>query len=784
MINTPRRLLGTLAAASLGLSASVTSLAVTPAPLVLNPLKVERAGVGVATGATVLSVNAYGYEALKGFDRAVFPAFALDSRRALSADLELEKFSVFTEETRFVEVTERGEVEIPPPDIQLWRGKVRGDADSKVYLAVTPTSAQGYVSTGGELFIISSGEGGDQPTLIFGSKSEAAAKVNIADSLCAGALPGPAGAVPPHPNTGQEPTDRAAYVCKRFNIAFDTDNEFRTRLGGTTQAQNYVATILGGLNDIYQRDVAMKLNASYVRIWTVDDPWTATSSGAQLDQFVSYWIQNMGSVQRDLAHMLSTRGLGGGVAYLNATCSTGFGYGVSGNLNGSFPYPLVDHNGGNWDINVVAHELGHNFGTGHTHESGWYNPIIDGCGNGDCSQAFALGSIMSYCHLCSGGMANITLDFSPRVEATIRSWVDGGGSNCGVVLPRRATNPVGATYEEGDPVNLSASFETFGPATYQWRRNGVNLTPGGRFVGVNSPNLTISPSQPGDSGQYTLAITGDCGNLVSLAGTVVVNQTCPAGQQRPTITDNPDSVNAVAGQTVGFSVTATGATGYRWRKGTTDLFDNARFSGTGTPSMSITGVLESDAGQYNCEVAGPQCTTVSMLANLAVTPPPPAPFDLTAPAPGATGVPYNTSLPMSWNASVGAETYTFVLDDNADLSSPLIELADIPFPGLTVSPGTLQHSTVYYWRVTALSPFGSTLGSPSTASFVTFVPPTVCRADWNHDTQVDTIDLAILLGHFGTQVTPFSQGDANGDGLVNTVDLTALLAEFGRTNCL
>lgn len=774
-----------LTAGSLVLAAALTASGVTPAPLTINPLKVERAGVAAARGATVLSVDKVAYVALKGFERAVFPAVALDSGRALSADLELEKLEVFTSETVFVEMTDAGEVRLPPPDIQLWRGKVRGDAESKVYLAITPDNVQGYISTGGELFMISSGEKGDQPTLIYGAGSEAARNVNITEPVCAGGLAGPMGDLPARPNTGEGTTDRGGFVCKRFNIAIDTDNEFRTRLGGTTQAQNYVATIMGGLNDIYNRDISIKLNASYVRIWTTDDPWTAGSTGAQLDQFSSYWIQNMGSVQRDLAHFISTRSLGGGIAYLNATCSNGFGYGVSANLSGFFPYPLVNNVGNNWDINVVAHELGHNFGTGHTHESGWYSPVIDGCGNGDCTNAFQLGSIMSYCHLCPGGMANIKLDFGPRVENMIRSWVDGGGNNCGVVLPRRATNPVGGTYEEGDPVNLSASFETFGPATYQWRRNGVNLTPGGRFLGVNSPNLTISPSQPGDSGQYTLAITADCGNLTSLAGTVVVNQTCPSGQSRPTITQAPSSVNAVSGQNVNFTVaaTGTGTLNYRWRKGTTDLSDDSRFSGTGTPSMTITGVLESDAGQYNCEVTGPQCSTVSQLATLAVTPPPPGPFNLTTPANGATQIPVNSSLLMNWDASAGATTYSFVLDNDSNFSSPIAQVNDLTFPGLAVSPGTLSQSTTYFWKVTATSPWGVTTGTPAVAQFRTFTPGGNCRADWSGDGVVNTIDLTLFLGRFGTQVTPFGVGDTNGDGIVNTADLVAVLAEFGTTNC-
>ena len=53
------------------------------------------------------------------------------------------------------------------------------------------------------------------------------------------------------------------------------------------------------------------------------------------------------------------------------------------------------------------------------------------------------------------------------------------------------------------------------------------------------------------------------------------------------------------------------------------------------------------------------------------------------------------------------------------------------------------------------------------------------RPDLNGDGIVNTIDLAKLLGAFGTSVTPFTSGDVNGDGLVNTIDLALLLSSFG-----
>ena len=69
----------------------------------------------------------------------------------------------------------------------------------------------------------------------------------------------------------------------------------------------------------------------------------------------------MDHVDRHVAHMLSGQNIGGGIAYLSALC-TSAGYAVSGNLSGSFPLPIEDHNGNNWDLMVVAHETGHNCG--------------------------------------------------------------------------------------------------------------------------------------------------------------------------------------------------------------------------------------------------------------------------------------------------------------------------------------------------------------------------------------------------------------------------------------
>lgn len=57
--------------------------------------------------------------------------------------------------------------------------------------------------------------------------------------------------------------------------------------------------------------------------------------------------------------------------------------------------------------------------------------------------------------------------------------------------------------------------------------------------------------------------------------------------------------------------------------------------------------------------------------------------------------------------------------------------------------------------------------------------PPSCPGDVNGDSAVNTADLTVLLGNFGTSVTPNTGGDLDGNGFVNTADLTALLGAFG-----
>ena len=78
------------------------------------------------------------------------------------------------------------------------------------------------------------------------------------------------------------------------------------------------------------------------------------------------------------------------------------------------------------------------------------------------------------------------------------------------------------------------------------------------------------------------------------------------------------------------------------------------------------------------------------------------------------------------------------------------------------------------WQVDHVQVVASTIGCSG--------PHHACPTDLTADHITGTPDLAILLSHFGQSVAPFTLGDFNGDGQVNTFDLAMLLGSFG-VNC-
>ena len=349
-------------------------------------------------------------------------------------DLELDRVEVLTENARLELGTSDGIVDLERPDVVILTGIVAGKPDSQAYIAVSPYGTNGFISLDGDLISISTGPYAQDKNLNTALRSAYMNDLIDPDAGAAQFCGYENGDARYEPNGGaiEYPhTDGRGSTCRIASVAIETDWEYNSRLfgGNSNAAAAYVVSLMGAISEIYERDFNVRLAVPFLRIWDDDSDPYSPAQGDPLDQVRDYWNANMGGVDRTITHFFTGRQdtSYGGVAYLSVLCNGSYGYGVSAHLSGSFPYPLVDYNHGNWDVIVAAHEMGHNFGSPHTHD---FNPQIDGCGTGDCSHAFG-GTIMSYCHTCAGGLSNIQLSFHPRVIDTVIGYM--GTVSCDLV---------------------------------------------------------------------------------------------------------------------------------------------------------------------------------------------------------------------------------------------------------------------------------------------------------------------------------------------------------------
>jgi len=160
----------------------------------------------------------------------------------------------------------------------------------------------------------------------------------------------------------------------------------------------------------------ISIQFSQLVVWTIPDPYTAYG---YCDDVLEAFRQTRTSFNGNLAHLMSTRDIGGGAAYNDVLCSTTHNYAVSGNLSGIIAPTSTT------DIITFARELGHNFGSPLTHECAWNgnNTAIDGCGydpndSDTCPGTIPQngGTIMSHCDLLSVGI-NLNLGFGQQPGA-------------------------------------------------------------------------------------------------------------------------------------------------------------------------------------------------------------------------------------------------------------------------------------------------------------------------------------------------------------------------------
>jgi hypothetical protein len=177
----------------------------------------------------------------------------------------------------------------------------------------------------------------------------------------------------------------------------------------------------------------------------------------------------------------------------------------------------------------------------------------------------------------------------------------------GIPVITTQPQPQSLTAPQGGSVLLSVGVTGEQPFSYQWRKNGTNLT------GENLDFLLLNNTTTNTSGIYSVLITNARGAITSAPAVLTFIHVLP-----PVITAAPQSLTVLVGSNATFSVAASGTPpfSYQWVRGGVALTNND------TPTLTITNATLVDAGSYFVQVFNPAGVAASASATLTVQAPP------------------------------------------------------------------------------------------------------------------------------------------------------------------
>jgi hypothetical protein len=278
----------------------------------------------------------------------------------------------------------------------------------------------------------------------------------------------------------------------------------------------------------------------------------------------------------------------------------------------------------------------------------------------------------------------------------------GGGS--GAVAPSITAQPANQVVGAGADVTFTVGASGTAPLSYQWQKNGANVS------GATRSSLTLTSVTTASAGSYQAIVSNSAGSATSATATLIVTITAVA----PSITTQPVSQTVIAGANMSFSVVASGTAplSYQWRK------NGSSITGATSATLTLNNVTSSTAGSYTVLVSNSAGSVTSASATLTVQSPTTnqrPTVKIVQPAYGSTfTAPAQIRLVVQANDSDGTISRVTFSDGNRSLGT-----------GVLVSGTTDRYFLVwnnvssgqYYIRATATDNRGAT--RTSTALSVT-----------------------------------------------------------------
>ncbi|MFT5833385.1 MAG: subtilisin-like proprotein convertase family protein [Cognaticolwellia sp.] len=295
---------------------------------------------------------------------------------------------------------------------------------------------------------------------------------------------------------------------RTYRLALACTGEYAQFHGGTVNSvASAMTTTMNRVNGVYENEVAVRLilvanNNSLIFLNSSTDPFSNDNTGQLIGQSQAQITNIIGTNNFDIGHVFSTGA--GGLAGLGVICrNNSKGRGVTG-----ISQPIGDP----FDIDYVAHEIGHQFGGNHT-----FNGSSGSCTfNIANSAAYEPGSgttIMAYAGICAGQNTANNSDayfHTHSFDEIIAYSTQGNGNNCPNITNTGNSAPVVTAGTGGFSIPKSTPFELVGtatdpdnhPMTYAWEEHdlgpqGAPNSPSGNapifrsFSPVNIPARTF-----------------------------------------------------------------------------------------------------------------------------------------------------------------------------------------------------------------------------------------------------------------------------------------------------
>jgi hypothetical protein len=637
-------------------------------------------------------------------------AVELDAQGGKSVALSLEKFSVFAPDAVVViDSGSKNERRVAPPTTAHFRGEVEGYPGSTAFWRVDESGhMKGILHfADGQIVVTEQTPANNTKSARSQARSVEKASDFAARDFQCGVDRQHTRDVIQRLRSGQQSTlppvteqhVKATSTVYTARIAIETDYEFFQRLGSEAAVTQYIADLFGYVSTVYADEIKTNLQVGNVYVYTnSSDPWSAESTRAALDEVGNYWQANRSAVTRTLTHFMSGKNVNGGIAWVGTLCNSNRGYGVSMGLDGNFSAanPQII-----WDSVAIAHEIGHNFGSWHTHEWDTDNggSPIDCCyrnssGNGTCSSAYGTlpgvgsltggtsgtgaGTIMSYCHMLTPGMSNLSFTFglnhtmglSPaRVPNLMRASVEAAAlaPSCLVAGSTPSTYTLTVNSSGATGVAIGAVPTTYA-GTSNYSKTGITA---GTSLTLSAPSTAGSATFSNWTGCDSVSGV-NCSLTMSAAKTVTASYSSALATQ--TITFGAAPSLSVGGTG---NLTATASSGLP-----------VTFSSKTSPLCTVSGSTVRGIAAGTCTVAANQAGNAS-----------------TRPAPEVT---QNISIASS------VTTYTLTVNSSGATS---VAIGAAP----TTYAGTSNYSKSGITAGTSL-----TLSAPSTAGSATFSHWTGC----------------------------------------------------------